>query len=49
LASVDEFARSFQWFHELSLIPIILPMDDMVYSCLIEYPNHFAMSARIWM
>nr|GEV82010.1 hypothetical protein [Tanacetum cinerariifolium] len=26
-----------------------LPMDDMPYSCLINYPKHFAMIARIWM
>nr|GEZ68059.1 hypothetical protein [Tanacetum cinerariifolium] len=23
--------------------------DDMPYSCLIEYPKHFALTARIWM
>nr|GEV12953.1 retrovirus-related Pol polyprotein from transposon TNT 1-94 [Tanacetum cinerariifolium] len=26
----------------------ILSMDDMLYSCLIEYPKHFAMTAEIW-
>nr|GEU32840.1 hypothetical protein [Tanacetum cinerariifolium] len=47
LASVDEFAQSFKWFHELFLVPKILSMDDILYSCLIEYPKHFAMTARI--
>nr|GFB13827.1 hypothetical protein [Tanacetum cinerariifolium] len=29
----------------------ILPVseDDMMYSCLIEYPKHFALTVRIWM
>nr|GEV74665.1 hypothetical protein [Tanacetum cinerariifolium] len=29
----------------------IIPMsgDDMPYSCLIEYPKHSALTARIWM
>nr|GEX59848.1 hypothetical protein [Tanacetum cinerariifolium] len=42
LASVVEFALSFQWFHGLSLV-----LDDMLYSCLIEYPRHSALTARI--
>ncbi|GKF52324.1 hypothetical protein Tco_0148791, partial [Tanacetum coccineum] len=47
LASIDEFAQSFQLFLELFLVLKILPMDDMLYSCLVEYPEHFAMIARI--
>ncbi|GKF24885.1 hypothetical protein Tco_0080779 [Tanacetum coccineum] len=27
----------------------IIPVDDMPYSCLIEYPKHFALTARIRM
>nr|GEV08027.1 hypothetical protein [Tanacetum cinerariifolium] len=42
LASVFGFVLSFWWFLGLSLV-----LDDMPYSCLIEYPRHSALTARI--
>ncbi|GJR85933.1 reverse transcriptase domain, reverse transcriptase zinc-binding domain protein [Tanacetum coccineum] len=51
LASIVGFEQFSWWFHALFLVPKVLLMsrDDMQYSCLIEYPNHFGMIAKIWM
>nr|GEW74183.1 hypothetical protein [Tanacetum cinerariifolium] len=38
------YLRVFRWFFYF----VHQSWDDMSYSCLIEYPKHFALTARIW-